>query len=319
MLIVDALNVEDAYGKLCRISMSKGRRANSRNGPVVSVEGPTILKMKNPNDRVLYDVQRNANPFFHLFESLWMLAGSNEVKFVQQFNSQIGAYSDDGETFNAAYGHRWRRHFGYDQIARSIEMLRANTYDRRVVITQWDPRGDLGSASLDIPCNQQIMPRVYEGKLNFLTTNRSNDLIWGLMGANAVHLTVLMELMARALDLPLGEWVHVSNNLHIYERHWDLARSVTPYPMYLPRPKNQPLLVEGETYEDFIQDCECFITGQDDDFRTEFFDGTVAPLIQGWHKWRRDGDLEGAIYDASCVEADDWRKACVQWLKRKQK
>lgn len=319
MLIVDALNVEDAYGKLCRISMSKGRRADSRNGPVVSVEGPTILKMKNPNDRVLYDVQRNANPFFHLFESLWMLAGSNEVKFVQQFNSQIGAYSDDGETFNAAYGHRWRRHFGYDQIARSIEMLRANTYDRRVVITQWDPRGDLGSASLDIPCNQQIMPRVYEGKLNFLTTNRSNDLIWGLMGANAVHLTVLMELMARALDLPLGEWVHVSNNLHIYERHWDLARSVTPYPMYLPRPKNQPLLVEGETYEDFIQDCECFITGQDDDFRTEFFDGTVAPLIQGWHKWRRDGDLDGAIYDASCVEADDWRKACVQWLKRKQK
>jgi len=318
MLILDVRNADDAYGKVCRVAMSKGVKQDSRNGAVVSVLGPTVVKFSNPRDRVLIDPTRDANPFFHLFESLWMLAGSNEVSFIQNFNKQIGAYSDDGETFNAAYGHRWRRYFGYDQIAKAIGMLRDNPYDRRVVITQWDPRADLGSESLDIPCNQQIMPRVYEGRLNFLTTNRSNDAVWGLCGANMVHLTVLMEVMAHAVGLPLGEWVHVSNNLHIYERHWDMARTVPALQIHIMRPKSQPLLTGEEKYEDFIQDCEAFITGQDDDFATEFFDGTVAPMIQGYHKWKRDGDKDGAIYDAQCIEADDWRRACVAWLKRRK-
>ena len=318
MLILNARNADDAYGKVCRVAMTKGVKQDSRNGAVVSVLGPTIVKFSNPADRVLIDPTRDANPFFHLFESLWMLAGSNEVAFIQNFNKQIGAYSDDGETFNAAYGHRWRRYFGYDQIAKAIGMLRDNPNDRRVVITQWDPRADLGSESLDIPCNQQIMPRVYEGRLNFLTTNRSNDAVWGLCGANMVHLTVLMEVMAHAVGLPLGEWTHVTNNLHIYERHWDMARNVPALQIHLMRPKGQPLLAAGEQYESFIQDCEDFITGQDDDFRTAFFDCTVAPMIQGYHKWKRDEDKAGAIYDAQCIEADDWRRACVAWLKRRK-
>ena len=318
MLTIDTYNVKDALPRLCSIIMSKGTVSESRNGKVMVMDGPTMVQFRSPAQRVVLDPDRDANPFFHLFEALWMLAGSNEVSFIQNFNKQIGAYSDDGETFNAAYGHRWRRYFGYDQIAKAIGMLRDNPDDRRVVITQWDPRADLGSTSLDIPCNQQIMPRVCKGRLNFLTTNRSNDLIWGLCGANAVHMTVLMELMAGALEMPLGEWVHVSNNLHIYERHWDLARSIKPYITWMPQPKTQPLLAKGEAYESFIQDCEAFITGQDDDFATEFFDGTVAPMIQGYHKWKRDGDMAGAIYDAQCVESDDWRQACVSWLRRRK-
>jgi thymidylate synthase len=319
MLTIDTRNVNDALPRLCDIIMLKGKIEESRNGKVRVMDGPTMVKFRSPTERVLFDADRNANPFFHLFESLWMLAGSNDVEYVSQFNKQMVSYSDDGQTFNAAYGHRWRRHFGYDQIARSIDMLRDNPYDRRVVITQWDPRADLGSTSLDIPCNQQIMPRVYEGKLNFLTTNRSNDLVWGLCGANAVHLTVLMEIMAHAIGLEVGEWVHVSNNLHIYEHHWDLAKSIRPHSHWQPYQGTQPLLTHEESYTAFLEDCADFIAGQDDDFRTEFFDGTVAPMIQGWHKWRRDGDLQGAIYDASCVEANDWRIASVRWLKRKQK
>lgn len=319
MLTIDVQNVEMAYERLCGIIMTKGHVEESRNGKVMVMNGPTIVKFRSPAERVLMDVERNANPFFHLFEALWMLAGSNDVEYISQFNKQMKAYSDDGQTFNAAYGHRWRKHFGYDQIARSIGMLRDNPSDRRVVITQWDPRADLGSSSLDVPCHQQIMPRVYEGKLNFFTTNRSNDLIWGLCGANAVHLTVLMELMASAVGLPLGEWVIATNNLHIYDRHWELAKNVKPRAYYGPYYGRQPLLTGAESYEDFIADCTDFITGQDDDFRTAFFDGSVAPLIQGWHKWRRDEDLGGAIYDASCVEANDWRIAATRWLKRKQK
>lgn len=314
-------NVEHAYNVLTRMILKNGIKEDSRHGTVLSFPHPVLIKVLNPGERVLMDPARNANPFFHLFESIWMMAGKNDVSFVSQFNQQMNTYSDDGEVFNGAYGHRWREYFGYDQISRAIDMLRTNPGDRRVVISMWDAHSDLGSTSLDIPCNQQIFPRIYGGKLNFLTTNRSNDLIWGLCGANAVHLTVLMEFMAHALGLPLGEWHHISNNLHVYEHHFALLKGVVanPHLSWTPHPGTQPLLLPGEAVESFTEDCHNFCEGQDDDFATAFFNDTVAPMVQGWHKWRRDGSLEGAIYDASCVEANDWRKASVSWLRRKEK
>lgn len=320
MISIDVRNVNDGYNRLTRLVAQLGKLSDSRNGKVLSLECPVMVKMRSPCERVLFDVARRANPFFHLFEAMWMLAGSDQVGPVRFYNSQMYTYSDDGERFNAAYGYRWRKHFGYDQIERAIEMLRANPKDRRVVISMWDPRDDLGSDSLDIPCNQQIIPRVYEGKLNFLTTNRSNDLIWGLMGANAVHLTILMEYMALRLGLPVGEWVHVSNNLHVYEHHFELIRAVQPDPSlcWVQWPGRQPLLKPDEDYKDFDQDCLDLVAGSLDDFRTEFFDLTVAPLVQAYHK-HKAGDHEGAKYDASCIEANDWRRASLLWLKGAKK
>ncbi len=320
MISIDVRNVNDGYNRLMRWMTSKAKLGESRNGKVMSLECPTMVKFRMPAERVLYDRDRRANPFFHLFEALWMLAGSDKVAPVRFYNSQMYTYSDDGERFNAAYGFRWRQHFGYDQIQRCVDMIKANPQDRRVVITQWDPLIDLGSASLDIPCNQQIFPRVYDGKLNFLTTNRSNDLVWGLCGANAVHLTMLMEYMAILVGLPLGEWVHVSNNLHVYEHHFDLMRDMQPNPhlSWMPYPKRQPMLTGPEEQMAFDRDCLQLVAGEVDDFESEFFDMTVAPMIQAWHK-HKAGDAGGAMYDAQCVESDEWRLAAIQWLKGAKK
>src|SRR4051812_26055273 len=83
-------------------------RKESRNGPVLMIEEPVIITYEKPNERVLFDANRDANPFFHLFESIWMLSGSNELAPVQYFANNISNYSDDGKTLNGAYGYRWR-------------------------------------------------------------------------------------------------------------------------------------------------------------------------------------------------------------------
>ena len=120
--------------------------------------------------------------------------------------------------------------------------------------------------------------------------------------------------------LPVGEWVHVSNNLHVYEHHFELIRGVQPDPhlAWMSWPGRQPLLTPDEDHKDFDQDCLDLVAGSLDDFRTEFFDQTVAPMVQAYHK-HKAGDHDGAKYDASCIEANDWRKASLLWLKGAKK
>lgn len=285
----------------------------SRNGKVKSHIAPVVIHITDPRKRVLFHPQRHANPVFHLMEALWMLAGRDDVAFVRQFNQQMYTYSDDGVRFNAAYGFRWRNHFGYDQVARAISMLKANPADRRVVIAMWDPQIDLGSASLDIPCNTQLMFRMHNGRLNLTSTNRSNDLIWGLMGANCVHLTILQEFIASAVGVPVGEWYHFTNNLHIYEHHYALVDKVAKEKFYWPDYPPPAKLVKDP--DQFLKECNELCDGKLDFFEEPFFDGTVAPMIQSWHAWKA-GDSQQALEDASCIDADDWRKGTVEWYQR---
>lgn len=323
MWSIEVRNVNDAYPRLCKLIMDKGVLNESRNGEVRAAPGATLVKFRQPWERVLFDSARDCNPVFHVLEAVWMLAGNRDVAFVSQFNSNMVNFSDDNEVFNAAYGHRWRHHFGIDQLQKAVDMLRVNPLDRRVVISMWDASGDLGSASKDIPCNLQILPRIVDDTLEFTTTNRSNDLIWGLCGANAVHLSFLQEWMAGALGLKCGEWNHLSNNLHIYERHWDLARNVKSFPYWMGWPGTQPLLHE-RTYEAamlFREECLKIATGQmgaDDVFESPFLNDTVEPMLASWREWK-GGDKAEAIEVASCIEATDWRRATVAWYKRRNK
>lgn len=314
---IEVRNVNDGYYRTLGMLKQHGKKKSSRNGAVIALPGLFVAEIRNPLERVLFDANRDANPTFHLLEACWMLAGNRDVAFVSQFNSNMVNYSDDKEIFNAAYGHRWRHHFGYDQIQRAVDMLRANRDDRRVVITMWDPEEDLGSTSLDIPCNQQIICRVEDDKLHFHITNRSNDAVFGLWGANAVHMSFLQEWMARAIGVGIGSWFHTSLNLHIYERHWHLLDAPRNYHAHWePWPGHRMIAVTSQEADDLRQDCLDLCNGKLEGFRTKFMEETVEPIYAAWREYKA-GNKDDAIYIARCIEAADWRKACVEWYKRR--
>lgn len=315
---VSCRNVNDGYYRILNLIERNGLVQESRNGRVKVLNAPLLVEVRQPYERVLFDKARDANPIFHLMEACWMLAGGRDVAFVSQFNGNMVNFSDDKSIFNAAYGHRWRHHFGYDQIDRAVEMLRSNKLDRRVVITMWDPSEDLGSASLDIPCNQQIFPRIVNGRLDFTTTNRSNDCIWGLFGANFVHLTFLQEWMAGALGIPVGQWYHLANNAHIYEDHWGLfTKSERDFSYVWSKwPGTQPLLAAGEDSALFRAECVQLVGGKLDGFQSRFLEDTVEPVYASWREWK-GGDKEEAIEIAKSIEATDWRRAVLNWYSRR--
>lgn len=125
----------------------EGELRDSRNGTTLEIMEPAVITYDCPDERVLFEPKRDANPFFHLFEALWMLAGRADVAFLDQYNKGMSQYSDDGIVFNAPYGYRLRHTFGYDQLDLVIKKIRKDPNDRRVVLQIHDPsdenlRGD---------------------------------------------------------------------------------------------------------------------------------------------------------------------------------
>ena len=184
---------------------------------------PVLTIFERPRERVLFSEVRDANPFFHFFEALWMLAGRNDVWFVEQFNRRMKEFSDDGISFYGAYGYRWRNYFGYDQLQVLVQLLQqADT--RRGVLTMWDakdlkytiPYDGRQGVSKDIPCNTHIYFKVRDGKLRVTVCNRSNDILWGLYGANAVHFSMLQEYIADKLALDCAPLHILSDSYHVY-------------------------------------------------------------------------------------------------------
>lgn len=320
-------NVNDALARALSLIKNHSTSETSRNGPVLVFREPVTTVYSYPTERVLFSPLRDANPFFHIFESLWMMAGRNDIAFPQQFNKRFGAYSDDGKTSPGAYGFRWRKFFGYDQLRPLVDELKANPDTRRAVLAMWDGgtialegsthAGDLRrlrQGTKDAPCNTHIYFDRRGGALNMTVCCRSNDLWWGAYGANAVHFSVLQEWMAFAVGVPVGIYRQMSNNLHLYtdvvavDALNKLAADAENANHYLdPAPVRSFPLVKHDAWN-WLAEAERFCDGQTFDFQEPFFRGMVVPMMT---KWR---NREKQVH----IAAEDWRLAVSQWIARRE-
>jgi len=331
--VITARNVNEALLLGLNALKIHGVTRPSRNGKVQVFPMPVTTHYKKPNERVIFFPERDANPYFHFMESLWMIAGRRDVEFPAYFSSNIANYSDDGLTFHGAYGYRWRNHFQIpeqpdhviDQLATIAAALNKNADDRRVVLQMWDTTVDLGLEGKDFPCNLMATFRINPyGKLDMTVFNRSNDMIWGAYGANAVHFSMLHELMAAWVKVPLGSYWQVSTNFHAYQDVLDRHTGFENYtpgtdPYYMEKVKPYPL-VTGPI-EEWFQDLNMFMeSGPVIGFKTKFFKNVAVPMLQSWDCWKNREDpnrKSGALRLADQIVASDWRMACMEWLERR--
>jgi thymidylate synthase len=337
----------------------------SRVGDVLVMPRPVLTEYEDPTNRVLFSPIRDANPFFHVMETLWMLAGRNDLPWLVRFNKRFASYSDDGgQTQPGAYGYRWRNYFGHDQLMDVIIELKQNPDSRRVVLTMWDSGsratwdetlnknevpikgfahspelqpGDFYAAisgSADVPCNTHAYFDTIDGRLNMTVCCRSNDIIWGAYGANAVHFSFLLEYLSVATGIPMGVYRQFSNNFHLYtnivprEQLMPLARDAETSDKYLmyetpnaltripakPALRKIPLMVD---HEQFDYDLHEFMEKEHlGNYEEPFFRYVAAPMI-GAHLHYREKRYTDAIDLASTIRAEDWRIACMEWLNRR--
>lgn len=305
-----------------------GEREDSRNGPVIVMPGPVLTEYLKPQERVLFSPDRDANPFFHFMEALWMLGGHNEVGKLTAYNAGMARYSDDGEHLHGAYGFRWREWFSFDQLEALIAHLHADPKSRRAVLAMWSPSGDLvasegvgGVGSKDLPCNTHCYVDLRGGKLNLTVLCRSNDMLWGAYGANQVHFGFLQEYLAMHLGARLGVLRQFSNNFHLYPAVFTTERLDRmrhdlhdPYGVHV---TPLPLLQRGEDPQAWDRDLRHFwLEEHSSKFYTVFFADAAWTLRMAWRK-HKAGDQRNAIALAESCAAADWGRACVEWLERR--
>lgn len=334
MYVIEAQNVNDALPRGVQALREIGVRRDSRNGPVTVAACPVTTVYLRPEQRVLFSKKRDANPFFHLTEAVWMMAGKWDVQYPASFAKQIREFSDDGVSLWGAYGARWRNWFGYDQIPLIIEELKRNPESRRCVLAMWDATydktpdiGDLYQAiggGKDVPCNTHIYFQISPGgRLDMTVCNRSNDIVWGAYGANAVHMSFLQEFIARAVGVPVGTYYQMSNNYHMYDFNAHLAddevtdyyreRTNVPYAVW-----PYPIMEDGADYRTWLEDAELFIgEGVRQGCRHPWFQQVLWPVVNA-HAAFKKRDFKAAYDIISQCRAGDWRLACTQWLERRE-
>lgn len=270
MHTITVRNVHAALPEGLRLLDLYGQIKDSRAGKVLVAPWPVMTIYKQPCERVLFWETRDANPFFHLMEALWMLAGRNDVEWLVRFNKKMRDFSDNGRTFHGAYGHRWRKHFVWedqplpvDQLGLVVELLKRHPDSRRAVIQMWDCTQDLmvdEALCRDVPCNDLIFVWNDNGSLNMTVMCRSNDIIWGAYGANAVHFSILQEYLAAKLGWQVGKLYQLSNNYHAYLDVFEKNKSLIdeardPHRMYQNNPyiagevKPYPLVTNPLTFD----------------------------------------------------------------------
>lgn len=204
------------------------RREVRRGGGVVALPGLATLEVREPHLRVVVLNGRRNNPWVTACEFPWLITGRNDVAWVAQYLPRAVEFSDDGRVWRAGYGPRLRGWGGgsTDQLALLVDQLSCDTDTRQAVLALWDPSEDLNVRSRDVPCTNWLHFLVRDGRLELTVVMRSNDLIWGFSGVNAWNFTLLQELVAMLLGLPMGPYRHVVTHLHVYDRHVPRLRAM---------------------------------------------------------------------------------------------
>jgi hypothetical protein len=345
MKVLNVRNVHEALPIALDLMQREGIKRDSRNGGVYQHPEPVATVYSNPCERVIFHPWRDANPFFHFYESLWMLAGRRDIASLTRYVKRMASFSDDGETQNAAYGYRWRHapvfepHWGgpvggeEDQLDLIIAGLQKNKDCRRQVLQIWDHARDLGVQTKDAACNIAVTFQVnHDGKLDMTVFCRSNDIIWGCYGANAVHFSVLMEYIATSVGVPMGRYTQISVNWHAYEDHAFLehhSQEEDPGPYEYEPVYAFPLM--STPREQWDLDCATFTSNggsinpnwDQEKFSDPFFRDVAYPIVMA-HDFFKDpfrpkGYFEPIYHWLSKCEASDWRLACTEWMQRRWK
>lgn len=186
--------------------------------------------IQDPRNRLLQIPERKFSLQYVIAEILWYMLGDDKTDWIGNYSTIWKNISDDGVTANSAYGSRIfkphpkisRGEFTQWQYVK--DELTRDPDSRRAVIHIRTPEDSI-HATKDVPCTLSLQFFIREKKLILLVNMRSTDLIFGL-GNDVPAFTFMQEMMAKELGVELGPYIHVSNSLHVYERHFEMCEQI---------------------------------------------------------------------------------------------
>ena len=205
----------DIYQKL----ETFGKNVFGRNGQTKELTH-VCMSIADPTQRWVERRKPAVSPAFAIAELVMIMNGNDEAALLNAWNPALPKYQGKYDRYPGAYGKRLRYSFGFDQINRAYDALKNNPESRQIVMEIWKPDIDLPqSAGIpnndDIPCNICSLLKIRNDKLLWTQIMRSNDIVFGLP-YNFLQFTFLQEIIAGWLNVDVGEYMHISDSLHMY-------------------------------------------------------------------------------------------------------
>lgn len=251
---------EYQYLNLIRDILQNGEHRPDRTGTgTLAIPFPPQHKyaLSKPDGTPVLPLLTTKRVFFRavLAELLWFVSGDTSAKTLQDQNVKIWdgnasrqyldsvglSHREEGD-LGPVYGFQWR-HFGaeyqdrnadytgqgVDQLAEVVRKLKENPYDRRIILSAWNP-ADLKKMALP-PCHMFAQFYVSfpasaparadgskKGTLHALLYQRSCDMGLGVP-FNIASYALLTHMLARTCDLVPGSLTHTMGDAHVYMDH----------------------------------------------------------------------------------------------------
>jgi len=323
------------------------RGKNFAGNHCIEFPGCTLIRIVDPTDRYIRIQARKWNKTFGWIESLWLARGENLLEMPAAYVKNLVNFSDDGKTMRAGYGPRIRSYGdrfavytglngemylnqyvvcrgvdkeamvdAVDQLKFVLKKFEEDLGTREAVITIHDPVADdftfkegeqIVLPTKDTPCTRSIHFMVVDGKMNCYVDIRSNDLIWGFSAVNVFNFTLMQEYVAAMVGVPVGEYFHKADNLHVYEGSLDMVKEIANTDANLaqidPSTKRFTYVPTYHTLEEFdslisvLSDFEAGCRGAkdlpySDEEAIEVLGGIKDPLFSDWariiyRKWSK--------------------------------
>lgn len=172
-----------------------------------------------------------------IYELLWFLKGSTNVKYLQDHGVRIwNEWADENGDLGPVYGHQWRSWPDYhggtiDQIQQAVDLIRCHPDSRRIIVSAWNV-AEVADMALP-PCHLLFQFYVADGRLSLQLYQRSADTFLGVP-FNIASYALLLQMMAQVCGLRAGDFVYTTGDTHLYLNHFEQARlqlTRTPRPL----------------------------------------------------------------------------------------
>ncbi len=161
-------------------------------------------------------------------EQIWFIAGLRKpADFLRDYTKIWDSFTNPGDVVTVAYGYRWRRHFGRDQLGLLVELLKKEPSSRHGVVVTWDPSADGLSLfkKKNVPCPYTFTVNIIGGRLHLHNIVRSNDMLLGFP-SDVAGFALLQHILAQKLGVKVGVYSHSISNAHLYDNQYEAAKEL---------------------------------------------------------------------------------------------
>jgi len=186
----------------------------------------------NPKEPFANFTSREFNWKYFAGELAWYLNKDTNIDYINKFSGFWKNITNPGTNeINSNYGSLL---FG-EQLQWVVDSLKADKNTRQAIAFLNQPKYQF-EGNKDFVCTMYLNFSIRHNKLDMKVQMRSNDIFYGLTFDSPffafVHQHVYLWLKSTYPELELGVYHHWADNIHFYERHFELAEKIVNEPLH---------------------------------------------------------------------------------------